>query len=77
MAARTATHPDWGKDVMSLNEAACRLGKAPASYLKGMELGVLPGTKFDKSVVITRQSFELFLKLGRMPRYSDFEEDAA
>lgn len=82
MPARTSTHPDWGKDVVSLNEAACRLGKHPATYLKLMEEGLVPGIKGEKanggkSVVITRQSFELFLKLGRMPRYSDFEESEA
>lgn len=77
MAVPTSTHPDWGKDVVSLNEASCRLGKHPATYLKLMEEGLVPGVKRGKSVVITRQSFELFLKLGRMPRYSDFEESEA
>lgn len=84
MAARTSTHPDWAKDVISLNEAACRLGRAPATYLKLMEQGLVPGIKGEKanggkSVVITRKCFELFLMLGRMPRYSDFAEmeDAA
>ena len=68
MARRTSEHPDYGADVISLHEAACRLGMHPRTYIEGIERGKLPGTKWNKTVSIPRQAYERFLLEGRMPQ---------
>lgn len=67
MPRRNSDHPDYGADVVPLFEAACRLGMHPKTYVKGIDLGQLPGTRLDKTVVIPRKSYERFLDEGRMP----------
>lgn len=74
MAARTSAHPEYGADVISLNEAACRLGMCPRTYVRGIHAGDFPGTVSGKTVVIPRQAYEKFLLEGRMP---NVERDAA
>lgn len=44
MPRRNSDHPDYGADVVPLFEAACRLGMHPKTYVKGIDLGQLPGT---------------------------------
>lgn len=73
MPRRNADHPDHGKDAISLNEAACRLGVHPRTYIAMLDDGLVPGVKRQKTVVIPRDAYELFKRLGRMPRYEELE----
>jgi excisionase family DNA binding protein len=73
MARRNSEHPDYGVDAITLHEAACRLGMHPRTYTEGVEHGKLPGTKWGKTVNIPRHSYELYLKLGRLPRIDELE----
>jgi hypothetical protein len=68
MPRRLSTDPVYGADVLCLAEAACRLGMHPKTYITGVELGHLPGTKFNKTVVIPRRAYERYLDDGRMPK---------
>lgn len=58
MPRRPATHADHGADVLSLNEAACRLGIHPDTYKKGVRLGQLPGVTFGSTYIVPRKWFE-------------------
>lgn len=75
MTRRNKEDPDHGKDVIDLNEAACRLDLHPKTYVALMEEGLLPGTKSEtkgrRTVVIPRSAYEIYCKLGRMPRYEE------
>lgn len=77
MPRRNSEHPDYGADVISLHEAACRLGMHPKTYIKGIDQQKLPGTRWDKTVSIPRRSYELYLQLGRLPQPEDHEGAAA